>query len=32
MQTLKRIGLVLIWLAGVVLILAAVNKNDLYII
>jgi beta-N-acetylhexosaminidase len=32
MQILKRIGLVLIWLAGAVFIFAAVNKNDPYLI
>ena len=32
MQILKRIGLILIWLAGVVLAVAAANKNDPYLI
>ena len=32
MQILKRIGLVLVWLAGPVLIFAAANKNDPYLI
>jgi beta-N-acetylhexosaminidase len=32
MQILKRISLVLIWLAGAVFIFAAVNKNDPYLI
>ena len=32
MQILKRIGLVLVWLAGAVFIFAAVNKNDPYLI
>ena len=32
MQILKRIGLILIWLAGAVFIFAAVNKNDPYLI
>jgi beta-N-acetylhexosaminidase len=32
MQILKRIGLVLVWLAGAVFVFAAVNKNDPYLI
>jgi beta-N-acetylhexosaminidase len=32
MQILKRIGFILVWLAGAVLIFAAVNKNDPYLI
>jgi beta-N-acetylhexosaminidase len=32
MQILKRIGIVLVWLAGPVFIFAAVNKNDPYLI
>ena len=32
MQILKRIGLVLLWLAGAVFVFAAVNKNDPYLI
>ena len=32
MQILKRIGLVLVWLAGAVFIFAAANKNDPYLI
>ena len=32
MQILKRIGLVLVWLAGPVFVFAAVNKNDPYLI
>ena len=32
MQILKRIGLVLVWLAGPVFIFVAVNKNDPYLI
>jgi len=32
MQILKRIGFILVWLAGAVLIFAAANKNDPYLI
>jgi beta-N-acetylhexosaminidase len=32
MQILKRIGIILVWLAGPVFIFAAVNKNDPYLI
>ncbi|MET0675462.1 MAG: hypothetical protein ABW175_06655, partial [Bradyrhizobium sp.] len=32
MQTLKRVSLILLWLAGPVLVFAAVNKNDPYLI
>ena len=32
MQILKRIGITLVWLAGAVFVLAAVNKNDPYLI
>src|SRR6185312_17504107 len=32
MKILKRIGLVLVWLAGAVFVFAAVNKNDPYLI
>ena len=32
MQILKRIGVILVWLAGPVFIFAAVNKNDPYLI
>jgi hypothetical protein len=32
MQILKRIGIILVWLAGAVFVLAAVNKNDPYLI
>ena len=32
MQILKRIGFILAWLAGAVLIFAAINKNDPYLI
>ena len=32
MQILKRIGLVLVWLAGAVFVFAAANKNDPYLI
>jgi beta-N-acetylhexosaminidase len=32
MQILKRIGTVLLWLAGLVLIFAAANKNDPYLV
>lgn len=32
MHTSKRVGLILIWLAGLVLIIAAANKNDPYLI
>ena len=28
MQILKRIGIILVWLAGLVFVFAAVNKND----
>jgi beta-N-acetylhexosaminidase len=31
MKILKRIGLVLVWLAGAVFVFAAVNKNDTYL-
>jgi beta-N-acetylhexosaminidase len=30
MQILKRVGIILIWLAGAVFVFAAVNKNDPY--
>jgi beta-N-acetylhexosaminidase len=32
MKILKRIGITLVWLAGVVFVFAAVNKNDPYLI
>src|SRR6476620_3593751 len=32
MQILKRIGIILVWLAGAVSVFAAVNKNDPYLI
>jgi len=32
MQILKRIGLILVWLAGAAFIFAAANKNDPYLI
>jgi cell division protein FtsW (lipid II flippase) len=32
MQILKRIGIILVWLAGAVFIFAAANKNDPYLI
>jgi beta-N-acetylhexosaminidase len=32
MQILKRIGIIVVWLAGPVFIFAAVNKNDPYLI
>ena len=32
MQILRRIGIILVWLAGPVFIFAAVNKNDPYLI
>jgi beta-N-acetylhexosaminidase len=32
MQILKRIGIILVWLAGPVFVFAAVNKNDPYLI
>ena len=32
MKILKRIGIILVWLAGPVFIFAAVNKNDPYLI
>ena len=32
MQILKRIGLILLWLAGPVFVFAAANKNDPYLI
>ena len=32
MQILKRIGIILVWLAGAVFVFAAVNKNDPYLI
>jgi beta-N-acetylhexosaminidase len=32
MQILKRIGIILVWLAGAVFVLAAVNRNDPYLI
>ena len=32
MQILKRIGLVLVWLAGAVFVFVAANKNDPYLI
>src|SRR6476620_11727352 len=32
MQILKRIGITLVWLAGIVFVFAAVNKNDPYLI
>ncbi|MCA6117897.1 glycoside hydrolase family 3 protein [Bradyrhizobium sp. WSM 1738] len=32
MQILRRIGLILVWLAGAVFVLAAANKNDPYLI
>jgi hypothetical protein len=32
MQILKRIGLILVWLAGPVFVFAAANKNDPYLI
>ena len=32
MKILKRIGIILVWLAGAVFVFAAVNKNDPYLI
>ena len=32
MQVLTRVGLVLVWLAGAIFVLAAANKNDPYLI
>ncbi|WP_347335925.1 glycoside hydrolase family 3 N-terminal domain-containing protein [Bradyrhizobium murdochi] len=32
MQSLKRIGLILVWLAGIAFVFAAANKNDPYLI
>ena len=32
MQIIKRIGAILIWLAGMVFVFAAANKNDPYLI
>src|SRR5882757_10719995 len=32
MQTIRRIGVILVWLAGLLFVFAAVNKNDPYLI
>ena len=32
MQTMKRVGLFLLWLAGIILIFTAANKNDPYLV
>ena len=32
MQTIRRIGVILIWFAGLLFVFVAVNKNDPYLI